>query len=156
MAQNIKNDSKSFYAYARSKQRTKVRVGPLKDNLGNLVTDAALQAEMLNDYFSSVFTKENLNRVPQATEVFKGTHKEFLESIFINEDLVKKKLDKLDTNKSQGPDEIHPKLLYELRQELSSTLTKIFNLSIQTGIVPQDWRDANVTPLHKKGSKAKP
>ena len=156
LAQNIKNDNKSFYAYARSKQRTKVRVGPLKDNLGNLVTDAALQADMLNDYFSSVFTKENLNRVPQATEVFKGTQEESLESIFINEDLVKKKLDKLDTNKSQGPDEIHPKLLYELRQELSSTLTKIFNLSIQTGIVPQDWRDANVTPLHKKGSKAKP
>ena len=82
------NDNKSFYAYVRSKQRTKVGVGSLKDNLENLVTDAALQADMLNDYFSSVFTNENLNRIPQATEVFKGTQEETLENIFINEDLV--------------------------------------------------------------------
>ena len=27
------------------------------------------------------------------------------------------------------------------------------NDSLQTGQVPQDWRDANVTPLHKKGSR---
>ena len=34
-------------------------------------------------------------------------------------------------------------------------LTKLFNLSLQTSIVPQDWRDANVFPLFKKGSRAK-
>ena len=32
----------------------------------------------------------------------------------------------------------------------------MFNLSIKTGIVPQDWKDANVAPLFKKGSKNKP
>jgi hypothetical protein len=102
-----------------------------------------------------VFTDENINIIPQASVVFKGTQEELLENIYINEDLIRKKLDMLNTNKSQGPDEINPKLLYELRQHLSGPLTKIFNLSIQTGIVPQDWRDANVTPLHKKGSKTK-
>jgi len=39
---------------------------------------------------------------------------------------------------------------------LISPLTKLFNLSLRTGIVPQDWRDANVSPLYKKGSKNKP
>ena len=103
-----------------------------------------------------MITKENLNIIPQAAKLFKGAQNDFLESIFVNEDLVRKKLDMLNTNKSQGLDEIHPKLLYELRQELSSPLTKLFNLSIQTGRVPQVWRDANVTLLHKKSNKAKP
>ena len=29
-------------------------------------------------------------------------------------------------------------------------------MSIQTGIIPQDWRDAIVAPLHKKESRNKP
>ena len=35
LAQNIKSDSKSFYAYVRSKQNVRDKVGPLEDNLGN-------------------------------------------------------------------------------------------------------------------------
>jgi len=64
-------------------------------------------------------------------------------------------LSKLNTSKSQGPDELNPKLLFELRSELCKPLTTLFNVSIQTGLIPQDWRDASVAPLHKKGSKNK-
>ena len=32
LAQNIKSDSKSFYAYVRSRQNVRDRVGPLEDN----------------------------------------------------------------------------------------------------------------------------
>ena len=35
LAQNIKSDSKSFYAYVRSKQNVRDKVGPLEDNAGN-------------------------------------------------------------------------------------------------------------------------
>ena len=58
-------------------------------------------------------------------------------------------------NKSPGPDEIHLKFLYELREELSKPLTRLFQLSLSKGVVPQDWKDAIVSPLFKKGSKAK-
>ena len=36
LAQNIKSYSKSFYAYVRSKQNVRDRVGPLEDNAGNI------------------------------------------------------------------------------------------------------------------------
>ena len=39
LAQNIKSDSKSFYAYVRSKQNVRDKVGPLKDNAGNIILD---------------------------------------------------------------------------------------------------------------------
>ena len=44
-AQNIKSDSKSFYANVRSKQNVRDRVGPLEDNAGNIITQGVLMAE---------------------------------------------------------------------------------------------------------------
>ena len=64
LAQNIKSDSKSFYAYVRSKQNVRDRVGPLEDNSGNKITQGILMAEELNMHFSSVFTREDTSSLP--------------------------------------------------------------------------------------------
>ena len=42
LAQNIKSDSKSLYAYVRSKQNVRDRVRPLEDNAGNIITQGVL------------------------------------------------------------------------------------------------------------------
>ncbi len=60
LADNIKTDSKSFYAYVRSKQRCKEKVGPLKNDTGKWISDSRARADIINNYFSSVFTVENL------------------------------------------------------------------------------------------------
>ncbi len=59
LAQNIKSNSKSFYAYVRSKQNVRDKVGPLEDNAGDIITGGFLMAEELNMHFSSVFTRED-------------------------------------------------------------------------------------------------
>ena len=51
---------------------------------------------------------------------------------------------------------MHPKILYELRDQLVKPLTKLFRRSKETSIVPQEWRDARVSPLFKKGKRDKP
>ena len=38
LAQNIKSDSTSFYAYVRSKQNVRDKVGPKVNNAGNIIT----------------------------------------------------------------------------------------------------------------------
>ena len=48
LAQNIKSDTKSFYAYVRSKQNVRDKVGPLEDNAGDKITEGILMAEELN------------------------------------------------------------------------------------------------------------
>ena len=48
---------KSFYAYLRSKQNVRDRVGLLEDNAGNIITQGVLMAEELNMHFSSMFTR---------------------------------------------------------------------------------------------------
>ena len=55
---NIKSDPKSFYAYVRSKSKTKTKVGPLIDSQNKQVEEEEQMCEILNKYFSSVFTLE--------------------------------------------------------------------------------------------------
>ena len=50
-----------------------------------------------------------------------------------------------------GPDEIHPRVLRELAEEIAEPLSIIYQRSLLTGEVPEDWRLANVTPIYKKG-----
>ena len=155
LADNIRQDSKSFYSYVRSKQRTKDRVGPLKDDDGEVIIEDGVAANRLNDYFSSVFTTEDCSNIPMPEQIFKGNLlNEGLLGLEITSQMVEIKLEKLGVNKCPGLDGIHPKLLYELRREIADPLTKIYNCSLLTGIVPSQWREAGVTPLFKKGKKS--
>jgi len=69
---------------------------------------------------------------------------------------VHKLLSGLDTRKSLGPDEISPRVMKETSNEISDILTFIFNQSLNSGVVPADWRIANIFSLHKKNSKDLP
>ena len=64
------------------------------------------------------------------------------------------KLENLKTNRSPGPDEIRPKLLYKLRFYIAKTLAKFLDLCLKSRVVPEDWWNANVTPFFKKVSKS--
>jgi len=155
LAGNIKNNAKAFFAYVNSKKRSSNKVGPLKDAQGTVIENNKETADIFNSYFASVFTVENSSSVPEPKVVFRGIQPDCLSSIGIDKNTVLKKLDKINVSKSQGPDEIHGKLLYEIRHVLNKPLTDLFNLSLESAIVPQDWRDAIVCPLFKKGSKTK-
>ena len=52
-----------------------------------------------------------------------------------------------------GPDEIHPRVLRELAEVIAEPLSIIYQRSLLTGEVPEDWRLANVTPIYKKGCR---
>ena len=62
LAENIKSDSKTFFRYVRSKVGSKEKIGPLKDDQGGSVDDDKAMGEILNKFFSSVFTR-NDNRI---------------------------------------------------------------------------------------------
>ena len=59
-------------------------------------------------------------------------------------------------NKSPRVDGIPPKLLKEIVEQISTPLANIFNFLLEEGIVPSEWKEANITPLFKKGLRNKP
>ena len=65
---------------------------------------------------------------------------------------------KMIDNKSPGVDGIPPKLLTEIIEQISTALAKLFIncLSLEEGIFPSEWKEANITPLFTKGSRNKP
>ena len=73
-------------------------------------------------------------------------------------------MDKLKENATElnsifsapGPDGLSPFTLKELSTEICFPLTVIFQRSLNEGLVPSDWKLANVTPIFKKGSKFEP
>jgi len=71
----------------------------------------------------------------------------------VTRDDVLKSLSKLRPDKSPGPDNMHPMLLRETAQNIAEPLTLIFQRSVKDGRVPDDWKRANITPIHKKGPK---
>src|SRR6218665_3821608 len=156
---NVKEDSKSFYSYGRSKQKRKERVGPLKNDVGNeeVIVDDEEAAEVLNKYFSSVFTLEDLGNIPEPKQTCLSSGNGLTRIIFTKENVMEQQLLKrLKTDKSPGIDELHPKFLHEVREEIGEVLAQIFNKSMQTGEVPQEWRDALIVPLFKKGNRSDP
>jgi hypothetical protein len=64
LAKDVKKNPKAFYSYLKSKTSNRQSVGPLKVD-GVVVTDDEKQVEILNQFFTSVFTKEDLANLPQ-------------------------------------------------------------------------------------------
>ena len=58
-------------------------------------------------------------------------------------------------HKATGPDTIPGKLLKEFAKEITPILTTIFNASIKQGKIPDQWKEALITPLFKKRDRGK-
>ena len=147
IAFNIKHDSKSFYAYVRSKQKVQDKVGPLEGSDGNIITEGFLMAENLNEYFSSVFTREDISILPVLETKFEGREFDYLGQLVVTPTMVAMKIKDMKDNKSPGVDGIPPKLLLEIVEQISIPLVTVFNLSLEEEIVPLEWKEANIIPL---------
>jgi len=143
LSENIKNDVKSFYASARSKTNSKVTNGSLVDDHGNMLTASQEITEEFNSYFQqyspkrlwTVFLVMTCSGKPSET-LKRGT--------------------KLREDKAPGPDELSPRLLFHLKEQLAVPLCILFRKSLEEGRVPADWREANVTPIYKSGCRTCP
>ena len=78
-----------------------------------------------------------------------------LSNILVTKDIIRKKLMSI-RDKAPGVDELVPRFLAALSDEISVPLSIIYNRSLREGEVPNDWRDANVSPIFKSGSRAAP
>ena len=139
--------------YVRSKQKVQDKVGPLEGSDGNIITEGFLMAETLNEYVS-VFTREDISTLPVLETKFEGRESGYIGQLIVTPKIVAMKIRDMTDNKSPGVDGIPPKLLLEIVEQISIPLATVFNLSLDEGIVPLEWKEANIY-LFKKGSRNK-
>ena len=113
-------------------------------------------SNIFNNYFSSIASKTKFN--------VSFSHKHFSDflknrssiSFFISpsdKTEIENVISSLDSNKSVGPNSIPNKILKLLKNDISSQLSEIFNISFSSGVFPSILKIAKVIPIHKKDSK---
>ena len=60
----------------------------------------------------------------------------------------------LDDNKAHAPDRVPAQLLTETAYQIAPLLCALFNKSLRCGNFSEDWKLANVVPVHKRGEKS--
>ena len=78
------------------------------------------------------------------------------DDLYLSKELILHELAALDTTKSMGADNVHPKILNECRYELAELLCSLMQNSWDKGEIPEDWKCANITAFHKKDAKSDP
>lgn len=153
VAKMCKNNPKKFWRYVSKSVKSTIGVGDLKlkldDGTTKLLQDDHSKAEALANFYSSMFTQE----LDEGPILEQRSVMSSMTELKITEMMVYKKLEALRVDKSPGDDKMHPRILYELRSELSGPLSRLFQVSLDTGELPQDWKSGVITALHKKGSR---
>ena len=76
-----------------------------------------------------------------------------MNSITVTSNGVLKALQRLNPSKAAGPDNIQSRILKTSAEEIAPVLASLYQQTLQQGDIPQDWRNANVIPIYKKGDR---
>ena len=142
------NNLGNFYKYVNNRLSCHTGVGVLRDNNGSLYATDDSKAELLNNYFSSVSTKDD-GVLPEFDRLV-PENVEFSNVTFTPENVMKA-IRKLKNNTSCGPDGLPPILFRKLASHLALPLSLLFNNSMSVGRIPDDWKKAIITPISKGG-----
>ena len=161
-----KNNRKIFYAHVNSKNKKRggKKIGPLLRrgtvDDDEIVEDDKEVAIMLNEHFCSVFNREikienNCSEIKCSvkSDIKEGT---ILDSILISNEDVEKAIAEFKVNKSPGIDNITSTYALKIKDIVVKPLRLLFNKSIDTNEIPDDWKKSNICPIFKKGSRSLP
>jgi hypothetical protein len=125
----------------------------------NSKVETSLTADQLNTYFArepkNLIQKKYLNCISNENETNFDLDLEtpkFSISLMTEESILRK-INKLHFNKSTGSDGIPTRFIKTFKHPILPFILHIFNTSITDGYVPQAWKIARVSAIHKSGSK---
>ena len=156
ITKDLHMNQKPFWRWLKNMRRSP-RTIPDLHHQGQTLSSLTEKVKAFHSYFLTVFTREDARNVEfLCFELVPRRSTEYVEDMLFSEDEVFKALNLIDPSKACGPDCIPGRLLKEGAPWLSEPLVPLFNQSLKSGQLPSDWTSANVTPVHKKGSKHDP
>ena len=133
---------KRLWSFIKSKRTDSCGLARLKRD-GIAYSDARMNANIMNNQFTSVFTSEDPSQ--PLPDLGPSPHPA-IPDITITQERVQKLLRRLNPHKATDPEH---RLLTEKAKQISPALTLVFQASINQGKVPEEWISANITPLKK-------
>ena len=135
--------AKKFWSQVKSTSKS-TRVPETVFLKGKASSEPKTKADMFNHFFYSQFSSASNYEI--------HTDFESDESFEVDFDISKVKdiLSNIDSNKAQGPNNIHGLVLKNCAIALAKPLSINFKLVYNTGIIPVEWKLANVVPVFKK------
>jgi hypothetical protein len=115
--------------YIKQKTKNRPGVGPLKDARGTVIQEDGEVVELLNHFFSRVFTKEDTTNITDPEPA--GCREDISEA-----KEVKAKIKKRRPDGAASPDGMGPYLLKQLVEEFAWPRSKVMRVSLQEGVVP--------------------
>ena len=117
---------------------------------GDVINDATEKAEL----FASIFAaNSHIDDQGKSPPVFRPPAT-VMNPVIFSTSKTHKLLLQLDTNKATGSDQIPAIVLKKCAPELAPVLTRLFRLCLKSGVCPTSWKDTDVCPVPKKGSRS--
>ena len=150
---NKNTNKKKYFNYISKKNKYSDNKMTLK-NGDNMVSDDKKCAEIMNSYFSSVFTHQDEN--PSNADLLLPREFPDMPDLDITANMIELEINILDTSKSTGPDMIPALLIKKFKFQFTEILLLIFRKSYHEGKVPSQMKTARIRPIFKSGVKTEP
>ena len=145
------HDSSKFHNFIRRKLKRSEPIPVLLDDTGIHVDDGDVKANMLNNFFSSIFTLDDGCLPPFPDRL--NSSVSHLNTVLFTPVSVQTKLARLKKSTTLNPDTFPPIVLRCCSHQLSYPLSVIFNATFYLSELPSPWLTSTVIPLFKKGQR---
>ena len=148
-----RRNKNSLFRFMKRKRQNKPSALTLRKANGTTTSDGAEVAELFRAFYETLFAPMSLQSFPLPTPKNFVTP---LEDVDFTVGDVQRLLSSLNPFSAMGPDGIHPRILKEVSVPLSEPFHKLLQISLSTGSIPLQWRDALVVPIYKSGDRHSP
>lgn len=153
--ESIKTNVKFFWSYISNKKKCN-NIPSCVHYKQNTASDPIEICNLYSNFFNSVFepslvtTDFKLSDIQNLEYHASDTN---ISDIYLPRDKIKLELQRLNTSKGAGVDNIPPLFLKCTASSISLPLFYIFNLCLREGVCPHIWKIARIVPVHKSGPK---
>ena len=144
------SDPKLFHRHVNGKMKKREGISSLE--VDGIVYDKEEEmAEVMNKCFQTVFTNEGEFERPNEDE--EGG---LLREVVVHKRDIEKLMEGLNVNKAPGLDGVSNWILKECKEQLVDKIYDLLSMSLDKGILPRDWKRANIVPIYKGGNRSNP
>ena len=152
--ENIKTKPKMFFNYIKDQENRDTKIGPFKIQGEYIYNEKELCNCLVNQYNSQFSCNGNVENIED--KAFYEIQEGDMTDIDIREEDVVAAISKMDASSTAGPGGIPSKFIINTKELISLPLSIILRKSLNEGKIPDIFKLAHISPIHKGGSKLKP